>query len=57
MRLSNLGLGARFAGNLLNHLGYADDLCLHSLTSAGMQQLLDCCDQYALEHDLVYNGS
>ena len=22
-----------------------------------MQQLLDCCDQYALEHDLVYNGS
>ena len=57
VRLSKLGLGARLAGNVLNHLGYADDLCLLTLTSAGMQRLLDCCDQYALEHDLLYNLS
>ncbi len=42
---------------MCTHLGYTGDLCLLSLTSAGMQRLLDCCDQYALEHDLLYNGS
>ncbi len=57
VRLPKLGLGTRLAGNVLNHLGYVDDLYLLSLTNAGMQRLLDCCDQYALEHDLVYNGS
>ncbi len=44
VRLSKLGFGARLAGNVLNHLGYADDLCLLSLINAVMQRLLpgDC---------------
>ena len=37
VRLSKLGLGARVAGHVLTHLGYADDLCLLSLTGARMQ--------------------
>ena len=42
---------------LVNHLCYADDICLISLSSAGMQQLLIICDTYAKEYDLLYNGS
>ena len=34
----------------------ADDICLISLSSVGMQQLLNICDMYAKEHDLLYNG-
>ena len=41
----------------LNHFCYADDLCLISLSSAGMQKLLDMCSTYATEHSLTYNGS
>ena len=41
---------------LINHLCYADDICLISLSSVGMQQLLSICDIYAKEHDLLYNG-
>ena len=38
---------------LINHLCYADDLCLISLSSAGMQQLLHICNQYAADHHLL----
>ena len=36
-------------------LCYADDLCLISLSTAGMQSLLDICNSYAIEHVLTYN--
>ena len=42
-------------GVLVNHLCYADDICLISLSSAGRQQLLNICDTYVKEHDLLYN--
>ena len=32
-------------------------LCLISLSSSGMQQLLHICDEYAAKHQLIYNGS
>ena len=38
-------------------LCYADDLCLISLSSAGMQSLLDICNSYAIEHVLTYNSN
>ena len=38
-------------------LCYADDLCLISLSSSDMQQLLNICKEYASAHKLVYNGS
>ena len=40
-------------GKLVNHLCYADDICLISLSSVGMQQLLSICDIYAKGHDLL----
>ena len=50
-------IGGVIGGHLINHLCYADDLCLISLSSAGMQKLLDMCSTYATEHLLTYNGS
>ena len=46
---------------LLNHLCYADDMCLISISSSGMQQLLNACLFY-IEHSLLhmykqYNGT
>ena len=41
----------------MSHLWYADDLCLISLFSGGMQHLLNICKEYASTHKLLYNGS
>ena len=49
--------GGDIGGRLINHLCYADDLCLISLSSAGMQSLLYICNSYAIEHVLTYNSS
>jgi len=55
--LNESGIGGDIGGILFNHLCYADDLCLVSLSSAGMQQLLNICNKYASEHCLLYNGN
>ena len=47
---SNIG------GRIGNHLCYADDLCLISLSSAGMQKLLGICSKYTIEHSLTNNA-
>ena len=41
----------------VNHLMYADDLVLLSPCTVGLSRLLKCCDEYAVSHDIVYNGS
>ena len=41
----------------LNHLCYANDLCLISLSSTGMQQLLNICQNCAMDQQLLYNRS
>ena len=57
MHLSSSGIGSYLGTAFINHLCYADDLCLISLSSSGMQQLLHICNKYAAEHQLLYNGS
>ena len=39
----------------MNHLLYADDLCLISPSPNGLRMMLTICEQYALHHDIVYN--
>ena len=51
------GIGGDIGDHLINHLFYADDLRLMSLSSASMQKLLDMCSTYAIEHFLTYNRS
>ena len=41
----------------VNHLMYADDLVLLSPCTVGLSRLLKCCYDYAVSHDIVYNGS
>ena len=57
IKLNASTIGGDIGGVLINHWCYADDICLISLSSAGRQQLLNICDTYVKEHDLLYNGS
>ena len=57
--LNNSGIGGYLGDAFLNHLCYADDIhvCLISLSSSGMKQLLNICQNYATNHQLLYNGA
>jgi hypothetical protein len=58
-RLSNLLLDSRigcFINNVcLNHLLYADDLCLLAPSAIALQKLINICKRYGIEHDIVFN--
>ena len=41
----------------VNPMLYADDLCIISLSSAGLQQLLVQCDDYCRKHSITFNVS
>ena len=56
IQYNSSNVGGKLGGQLINYLCYANDMCLISLSSAGMQQLLDICKQYAVKHSLLYNG-
>ena len=43
--LNRSNIGGRIGGEIVNHLSYADDLCLICLSSAGMQKLLNVCSK------------
>ena len=47
-------IGGSVGGKRINHLLYADDLCIVSLSSAGLQQLLPICDQYCASHSITF---
>ena len=57
LKLNCSGIGRHIGTSFINHLCYADDLCLISLSSSGMQHLLNICKEYAFTHKLLYNGS
>ena len=44
--LNKSTIGGSIGGNRINHMLYANDLCMVSLSSAGLQQLLVQCDDY-----------
>ena len=41
--LNNSGIGGHIGEKTINHLCYADDICLVALSSSAMQQLLNIC--------------
>ena len=49
LTLNCSGIGGYIGTTLINYLCYADDLCLISLSSSSMQQLLNICKEYASE--------
>lgn len=54
--LNNSKVGCILANSTINHLLYADDLCLISPSTAGLQKLLDICGEFGSKHDLIYNS-
>ena len=48
-------IGGSIGGKRINHMLYADDLCIVSLSSAGLQQLLSICDRYCAIHSITFN--
>jgi len=54
--LNNTNIGGHVNGSRCNHISYADDLCLISISSAGMQTLLNICEEYGSKHDIMYNN-
>ena len=53
--LNDTKLGGSIDNTLLNHILYADDLCLLSLSTSAMQQLLTICDSYGVQNDILFN--
>ena len=43
VELNCSGIGGNIGTSFINHLCYANDLCLISLSSSGMQHLLNIC--------------
>ena len=40
----------------MDHLFYADDMCLLAPSAAGIQQLIDIREMYGIEHDILFNS-
>ena len=54
--LNKSGIGGNMGGTIINHMLYADDICIVSLSSSGLQQLLKICNDYCEVHDLTFNA-
>ena len=46
---------AHWVASALTTCYYADDLCIVSLSSAGLQKLLAICDEYCARHSITFN--
>ena len=57
IKLNCSGIGGYIGTSFINYLCYADDLCLISLSSSGMQHFPNVCKEYASTHKIFYNGS
>ena len=42
---------------LLNHLMFADDICVFCPSVRGLQSILDVCQAYARSHEIIFNCS
>ena len=55
--LNNSTIGGSIGVIRVNHMSYADDLCIISLSSAVLQQLLEQRDDYYRKHSITFNVS
>ena len=53
--LNNCTTGGFLGDKRSNHMLYADYLCIVSLPSAGLQNLLSICDKYDASHSITFN--
>ena len=53
--LYKFNIGCFIGSTCVNHLFYADDICLMAPSAMGLQQLINACEKYGIEHDILYN--
>ena len=53
--LNNFLIGGSLGGKRINHMLSADDLCIVSLSSAGLQKLLSICVEYCASHSITFH--
>jgi hypothetical protein len=56
-RLKEKGDGCWIANNYYGALSYADDLCILSPTVSGLRKMLNTCEIYGNEYDVLFNPS
>ena len=54
--LSDSGMGCYVDNVCVNHVFYADDLCLMASCAIALQQLLNICHRYSIIVDLNFNA-
>ena len=54
-KLKDSGLGGHVGRSFAGAFGYADDLALVSPSLSGLRQMIQICEQYAMEYSIVFN--
>ena len=54
--LNSQKIGCSIRNLIINHLMYADDLVLICPSSAGLQTLMEVCQKFGKENDLIFNS-
>ena len=55
MKLKSTGIGCHIGPHHVGALGYADDLVLMSPSRNGLQKMLQICEEFGKEYNVVYN--
>ena len=56
-KLKKSGFGCNIGRYYFGALGYADDVVLLCPTKEGLRNMIRICENYASEHDLIFNGT
>ena len=54
--LSRANAGCYVNDICVNHLFYADDICLLAPSAIGLQRMIDICTDYGIENDILFNS-
>jgi hypothetical protein len=54
--LSESGVGCNIGGVFLNNFSFADDMSLVCPSISALRKLIRICEQYAEQHDIIYNA-
>ena len=55
-KLKRNGIGCHIGHHFAGAFGYADDLILLSPSLTGLMNMIKICEDYACEHDILFNG-
>ena len=55
-KLNSVQSGCFVGSSLLNHLMFADDLCVFSPSVKGLRKLVNVCKEYAVSNCIIFNN-